>query len=385
MWFWLLVAVPPLVLALGPDVEIAGASVALPYRWLHDALGGLYRFPSRFAPVGALALLVFIGLSLGPTLRWRNGRGALLICGLALLIAADLQLLAPLSVQPPLRPYAIHAMLGAEADEYVILEAPLTVHSGWMQVGGSEGHRTVLFQPAHRKRQVNGSLSRIPDNDHVPFMVNPLLGWLSQSGQPDPAAAAAELSRLVVEWPVGAVLVYQNWLDAAERLPLIAFLNGHPDLCFDHAERDLLLYRPRSRGCGPPTPTPFTLDFGTDVAEAWLLEGWYPAEIIGGPSGRWTRSEAGLVLRLAPERDHVLTISGLGLGPNQHVRFHVADHEIARIDLPEDDWTEHVVRLPGALIPSSGVVHIGLSAAEERVPGPDTRMLAAAFRWLRVE
>ncbi|HEX2905359.1 MAG TPA: hypothetical protein VHO69_00755, partial [Phototrophicaceae bacterium] len=45
-WFWLIMALGPLVMALGPDITIGDTVIPLPYLLLHNALHGQYRVPS---------------------------------------------------------------------------------------------------------------------------------------------------------------------------------------------------------------------------------------------------------------------------------------------------------------------------------------------------
>lgn len=381
--FWLLIALPPLIFALGPEIEVGGSLVPLPYRLLHDALGGLYRFPSRFAPVGVLALLAYIGLSLRPLFIARRGPRYAAVVALTLLIALDTRLFAPFPTQSPLPDYQIYHGIAAEPGDFVILDVPVTVHSGWLQIGGSEGHRTMWYQTIHGKRQVNGSISRIPDVDHLYFQQNPLLGWLSGSREADLPAASAELAEFARAWPLGYVLVHLNWLDPAASLPILGFLNTHPALCFSAQERDLIAYRARALGC-PPPPASLSIDFGAGGDEPYLVAGWYPRENIGGPVGRWARQSAALTLRLASGRDYTLEFEALGFGPGQRLAVAINDQEVGLVDLP-NAWTAHSLRLPARLVPPDGELALTLSAARESQPaGSDTRLLAAAFRWLRI-
>lgn len=390
-WFWLVVSIPPFLLSLGPTLYIGNTgeqALALPYRLLHDALQGLYRYPSRFAPVGVLALLVFICLSylsFRPPLGLR-GRLAL-VAGLLLLILIDGRLLSPFPIQPVLPDYALYHAIAEEPDDAVLLHVPTTVHSGWMQVGGDQGQRAMWYQRIHHKKQVNGSLSRIPDTMHLYYQESPLLGWFSwsfDSRSPDVPAASAELSRLVRTWPLGYVAVHLDWLDPTASLPILGFLNTHPDLCVMGQEHDLVLYRARERGC-PPPQNDLALDFGAQGDESHLIGGWYVREDIGGVAGRWSRGEASLRLAVQPERGYELTFSALGYGAGRRVNIRIGGVEVAAVAL-SSAWATYSVSIPPGLIkPDSALT---LAANGEASPAgsgsPDARALSAAYRWLRL-
>ncbi|MCA9906507.1 MAG: hypothetical protein KC547_21785, partial [Anaerolineae bacterium] len=47
-WFWFAMAIPPLVLSAGASIELLGVTVPMPYVWLHNLLGGTFRYPERF-------------------------------------------------------------------------------------------------------------------------------------------------------------------------------------------------------------------------------------------------------------------------------------------------------------------------------------------------
>jgi hypothetical protein len=387
-WFWFAVALVPLILSLGSDIQIGELVIPLPYRLLHGALGGLYRFPSRFAPVGVLALLIFVGLSFRPRRRY------LVATVLIPLILLDGHLLAPFPLQEPLPDRAIYHAMRAEKNDYVVLDVPVTAHSGWARVGGDLGQRAMWYQTIHQKRQINGALSRIPDIEHVFWEQPPLLSWFSGTNwfvkpQPlDVAAASRELTRLIREWPVGYVIVHLDWLDPAYSLPILGFLNAHPDLCFVSQEQEIVAYRARVRGCPDLAADDLAIDFGRYGDEPYLIEGWYPREAISGSGARWSRSTARLKFMLKPGQDYDLSLGALAYGEGRRVTVFANDIEITAFDLAED-WTTETVHIPADLIGSTGEVRLTLQANGETSPSaragsPDTRVFSAAYRSIRV-
>jgi hypothetical protein len=372
-WLWLGLALLPLVLALGPTLQAFGTEIPLPYRLLHDLLGGLYRFPSRFAPVALLALLIFIAVSL----RWRP-RLWLAIAALCLLLI-ETRALAPLAVTAPPKTYALYNQIATLPGDFVLLHVPVTIHSGWRQVGGAEGQRAMWYQTIHHKRQINGSLSRIPNADHLYFTDDPALGYLSNSRSLS-AEAATAFADHVKAYPVGVVAVHLDWLaklghpDGVEGV--LAWLNQRPELCFWQQEADLVAYKARWLGC-EAAPQQLEIIFGqTDMP--YLAGGWYGPEQIGGVSGRWARAEAALQIRLA-NGPAQLTLSGLALTAGQTLAVYAGDTLLATFDLLPS-WAEYRVEIPA----QAGDTLLRLQAGSEASPqalslGADTRFLAFAL------
>ncbi len=256
-WFWFGTAWIALILSLGSDVQIGSVLVPLPYRIVHAVFHGLYRWPSRFAPMGILALLVFVGMSFKASKP--RPRALIAVIG-TLAILVDFNLLAPFPTQTPVADSPIYHQIGQDTDDYAVLFIPVTAHSGWAQVGGDLGQRAQYLQIYTHKRQINGGFSRIPDIEHVYWEQPPLMSFLSGSNYfvaPTPfnkAAASAEFSRLIHDWPIGYVTVHLDWLDPARIPPIMDFLNAQPDLCFVTQQENVIAYRARVRGC-PDAPT----------------------------------------------------------------------------------------------------------------------------------
>jgi hypothetical protein len=248
----------------------------------------------------------------------------------------------------------------------------------------------MWYQMVHHTREVNGALSRIPDIEHLLYQQSPLLGWFSGSRPADVPAAAAELTRLAREWPISTVIVHLGWLEPNAALPILGFLNTHPALCFWLQERDLVVYRERSRGC--PTPAPgqaLHVDFGQQGDEPYLVDGWYARENVGGVGARWSRQTAQITALLTPATDYELTLRALGYGESRRITVRANDVEIGTLDLPED-WATYTLRLPASAIGPSGELRLTLAANGELSPATrsqsaDTRMLAAAYQRLTLK
>ncbi len=387
-WFWFAIAIPPLILALGSDVQIAGAEIPLPYRVLHSLFNGLYRWPSRFAPLGTLALIIFVGLSFR---RWRYSLSALLV----LMILIDGNLLSPFPVEKPVEDYAIYHQIGAEQDNYVVLFVPMTAHSGWAQVGGILGQRAQYLQIYTHKPQINGGLSRIPDIEHTMYEQPPLYSFLSGTHefikeQPpfDAAAASNALSQIIRDWPIGYVTIHLSWLEPERILPILGFFNTQPDLCLISQEKDVIAYRARSRGCPNLAPQGETeIQFGSMGDERYLIEGFYARENIGGAMGRWSRATVRLIMPLDSSRNYTLTLRALAFGKGRTVTANANGHDLGTLTLT-DDWSTQTIQLPAAALDPSGDLIVTLQANGEGSPAQsgsaDERILSVAYQWLKV-
>lgn len=389
-WFWFGVALPPLVLSLGSDVQIGDTLIPLPYRIIHALFNGLYRFPSRFAPAGTLALIVFVAMSIRPHRRYLAS--AILI--LALLI--DGNLLAPFPVQKPVQDYVIYHQIGLDKDDYVVLFVPVTAHSGWAVVGGNLGQRAQYLQIYTHKPQINGGLSRIPDIEHELYEQPPLLNFLSGTSnfvknQPpfDPVAASKELSHLIRDWPIGYVTVHLAWLKPERIVPIVGFLNKQPDLCFVSQEEDVLAYRARSRGCPNLAPEGETaVNFGAMGDEPYLVAGFYPREDISDVEGRWSRATVQLKMPLKPGRSYTLSLRALAYGPDRRVTIRANEHDVGTVTLSQD-WTTQTLTIPAEAFDPSGELLLTLQADGELSPAAqtgsaDARLLSVAYQWVRV-
>ena len=389
-WLWLLTAVAPFVLALGPDIEIGAQVIPMPYRLLHDLMGGQYRNPVRFAVPGVFALIVFCALAWRPLaarLQRPAARVGLVAAALAA-FALDLNVMQPFPVRfPP--DYAIYHEIGQEPGDYVILEVPVGVHSGWTGMG--EGHYLMYYAPDHQKRLVNGTLSRIPWQYHYVFFESPLLSWLAGAAPFDTQAAPRELAEAVEAWPVGYVIVHPDLMPRERTVEDLGALNTHESICFYKAQEGLLIYRARWHpgGCPPRTPPQdaggaYAIDFGAPGDEPFIGEYWYWPEDVGGVSARWAGGNDASRLRveLPPGQDYAMALTATGYGDGRTVQVTVNSAALGGCDLPEG-WTDCAVVIPADVV-GDGDLLIVLShgapvSAAARGESADTRPLTAAY------
>ncbi len=420
-WFWLAAALPALVLALGPDEDIFGVRVVMPFRALFELFAGQMRTPVRFVVPGLAALIVFLTQSYDPL--WRRVRSAklrlVLATGVALVFLWDSGAFQPISTIAALRPYHFHAMMRAENYpnyDYVVLDVPVGASSGFRDVGTHP--EAMVFGITHQKRQVSGFFSRVPSAQQIFYETDPLLGWLTNSRSLDPSAAASALKRYITEWPIGYVVVHLDWLTPQRAQEVLAFLNAQDTLCYVTAERDAVLYRTTGhpKGClarlwpRAEAEDAYLLTFGTPSAKAELSDagfvgsGWYAPENIGGESGRWAcngGTEALLYVGLPPTpRDYTLTVRAVAFGRPRTVQVTagaLVEGELHSVRLgqftaPPGGWGEYTLPtpIPADFVALTGgqfalsLAADGCSSAAELGLSEDARPLSLAYDWARL-
>ncbi|MDX2137009.1 MAG: hypothetical protein SF123_02865, partial [Chloroflexota bacterium] len=205
LWIWLGMAIVPLVLSVGPFVAIGNQIVSMPYVWLHEVLGGVFRVPARFAPIALLPLLVFVGRVISDragkmpsqSVRWKEGRGfwQLLVSSAVILVAlADGSVFAPMPVRSVVTPYAFYDAMRQEAHEYIVLEIPVAGGSGEAWVGDFPAMETQFYGIRHEKRMLNGTFARAPLDHFWHWLYDdPMLAWLGQRRWLEPERVETQL------------------------------------------------------------------------------------------------------------------------------------------------------------------------------------------------
>lgn len=415
-WFWLLAALPALILALGPDERIFGVRVVMPFRIIHELFNGQMRTPLRFLPPATVGLVIFLALTFDPWLQrikrptLRGGIALLAFAGFVL----DYGVLLPFPTIPALEPYDFHYDMRAEHYDnydYVVLDVPSGPFTGWRDVGSHP--EAMVYGITHEKREVSGLLSRIPIDEHLFYEQDPLMGWLTESRPLDASAAAAKLKQFVDQWPIGYVVVHMDWLTPQKLQETLAFFNAHESVCYITIERDAVLYRTTShpKGCPPRTPAltgadEFTIHFGEPDDNArvqdvgFIGHGWYAPEDIGGELARWAggRNEALLYATLPPEGAYTVTFRVVAFHDTRTVKVvaagrvvdgepHVA--QLGTFTAEPGAWAEHTLTIPTDLIAEVGGDLVfslsadGMISAAEAGLSADMRPLTLAYDWVR--
>jgi hypothetical protein len=406
-WFWLLAALPALILTLGPDVTLGGLQIPLPFRIVHALFDGQMRTPLRFLPPATAGLILFLAHTGDPWLRRQAVPLRSLLAAVGVLaLLADFGALSPFPTIPALKPYAFHRMMRAEHDadyDYVVLDVPSGPFTGWRDLGLHP--EAMVYGITHEKRMVSGLLSRIPINEHLFYETSALFGWLTDSRPLDASAAAVELIRYVRDWPIGYVVVHLNWLPEAKTQDVLAFLNVQRDLCSITIEGDAVLYRTSShpKGCPPrlppqTAPGTYTIPLGERGDEVYIGAGWYAHEPIGGVSGRWAggQNEALLITNLPSGSGYTLTLRATAFDTERQLKVVVGrmvDNQpvvlrLGMLSIAPGGWQEYTLRLPADYVnQGTGDITLSLSAdglmsAAKAGLSDDTRPLAIAYDWI---
>ena len=419
-WFWLALALPPLVLAAGATITLGGHTLRMPYYWVHGLLGGMFRRPDRFGAVFLVPALIFVGRTWAGA--WRKARARRwLALGLLALVFADARLFAPMPIKPVAPSYDFYARIGAERgapyDDYVVLEVPVAAGSGEAWVGKFEQLITQFYGMTHQKRMVNGFLTRAPVSHYWYLRTDdPLLSWLGQRRPLEPATAADELRRLVYDWPIGYVVVHENLIgaNASANQEVLGFLNAHDELlCPVWVEGDATVYRTawHPAGCPPRRPPEvaqgtYRIDIGTPDDRRFIGWGWHWAEDVAGFSVRWTGDWYQTVFALAqnapelcplpehapdecpaaqlfvdlPPDNYTLTLTAQAFGRPRALTLWVNGAEISTVTVPEAGLTSLLFNIPSDVIGDGQHVTItlgydGTSTPPELQDAPNARRL----------
>ena len=397
-WLWLGTGAACALLALGPDIEVAGARVPLPYMLLWRVQNGQYRTPSRFLLPGALALITFVVMTapwwvdaLQSALRRypprRIAAGA--FTAAVILFSLDYGVARPLPVHA-VPDYPIYHEIGAEDGDYVVLQVPLGTGLAYWPTG--RRFDLMHYGGVHHKKQVSGLLSRAPWQVRVYYEEkSALLSAVAFVRPLDTQAAPRELAKAVDEWPLGYIVIHRNYLSEPEAREMAGFFNMQESVCFVRAEADLMIYRAHwhPKGCPPRTPPQdatgaYVLDLGAPGDEGFIGEYWYWQEDVGGVGARWAGGNDASRLRVALPggRDYRMTLVATGYGEGQGVEVRVNGAVLGGCELA-GGWSACEVGLPARVVGEGDLVvvlvHRGMASAAGRGESADARPLTAAY------
>jgi hypothetical protein len=302
-WLWFWVALPPLIFSMGPNIQIFGATIPMPYRILFSITSGMLRMPWRLGPIFVTAAVIFACLTWTPLLPRLLSRRLVAVVALFLLLALDIRLYETAPLAPLLQPYQFYDTIGAEQgekyDNLVLLEVPTAAGTGEILVGDERAITFQYYGMRHHKRTLNGFISRAP-LEHFWYIRtdDPMLSWLGQRRQLEPDQVETQLRQRIPDWPIGYVVIHQDTigLNGPTNQEIIGYLNSLPDLlCPIYVEGDALVYRTyiHPDGCPPRTPPEtasgeYTIDMGTPDDVRYIGWGWHWGEDVPGLNVRWT-------------------------------------------------------------------------------------------------
>lgn len=400
-YFWLIVALPPLILSAGASLRLGEIEIALPYRLFHDMLGGMFRYPERFAPLFAMPLLIFAARTFAPVVRHPAARW--IVPALALWIAlADARIFTPVPVGllPPA--YAFYEALAREPYEYVIVDVPTGGMSGEGIVGDPRWMTTQFYGLTHGKRMVNGHISRI-NSWHYLYMEtsDPMMAWLGQRRDLEPETVAAQMAERIPLWPIGYFVLHRNFIrqDGRTLEEIVAFFNAHPELvCPSVVEGDLIAYRTtwHPDGCAPRTASSddgrsYVIDLGVAADVFALGEGWHTAETVSGVTWRWMGATGDTAVLYAdlPPGGYDLSLSAQAFHVPRPLRVSINDMMVGEVSVAADELAEYSFSLPAEALGDGRHVRIALHTDDALSPaeigqGDDARPLSIAVDAVRL-
>jgi len=396
-WFWLFVAVPPLVL-------MAGTQFPFFYATLHGLLGGMFRYPERFAAVALIPAVLFTFRSLSPLFAVKDNKRLVALTALMLFVIADSRMLFPMHIQPQPVEYDFYQEMNTEPYEYVVLEVPTGASSGEGIVGEPEYSELQFYGTVHGKRMVNGHLSRVPIN-HFWYMRtdDPLFAWLGQRRYLEPELVESGLAQVIDDYPVGYVVVHTDLIERFTSAytvgEVIGYLNSLSHLlCPPIIEGDALAYRTawHPDGCGgrtPPQTEPgvYRIDMGDPSDAAFIGWGWHSREeIVPGLTARWTgaphatdpdAAEAFLYVDLPPGA-YEMVASMQAFQEAHEVRVQVNGQTIGTVSVPAGGLTEATLTIPADMIGDGQHIMLNLAYDTPRTPAGSDRSLALLVDWI---
>ena len=386
-FFWLMMGLLGLILAMGPTLQPIG--LPLPYQVIHFITGGFFRVPARFILIAILGFIIFATYSLR-TFYARLSRvwRASFFIGVIVFLAIENQWYTPFPTFS-MPDYRIYHQIGQDPAEYLVLEIPVGPDNAIADKFG-RGTELQYYATIHHKRVINGTVSRAPAGTTNDYRQWPLMtAWAGEGPLPDRAAAQAELQRLAPAWDMRYIIVHRDMLSPELANWTIELLNSHPAWCFADEEGDVIAYqRVEKAACSPDLlslPAGGAIKLGEN-ADRYLGPGWYPPENVGGPQARWTGGEesASLRVKLAP-RDYRVSLNAASFLPDQKVAIFANDHHLADLSI-QPGWAEVQFDLPASVIPADGLVmlkfvHTLARSAYEQTGGQseDHRPLAVAY------
>jgi hypothetical protein len=369
-WFWLVLGLPMMILSLGPEEDFFGKTITMPYWLLHQALGGLYRVPERFAVGFVFCMLMFLALSWKPyVMRW-NFKARLAVTVTALfLVIGDLRMYETFQAHAAPAPYEYLETIREDPADYVIMSAPVWMKSGWAEVGNSAYLQWYAMD--HEKPIAEGYVSRLADFSHYYYQNEAVLGWLA-GYQPYQESTIKQLEQYVMDWPIGYMIVYQDAMQGEKLQDILGILNGLPFLCPVTVERDAVFFRTEAhplfaecpaRHLPEVAPGTYEIPFGLPGDELFIGRGFYPHDVIGGPPGRWMGAydlgEADLFIDL-PQGDYTMTLEATAFAEAQTVRVLANGQEIGAIEVQPEGFQAYPLSVPANVLGNDGQLSLRL-------------------------
>ncbi|MBI1255879.1 MAG: hypothetical protein GC204_00265 [Chloroflexi bacterium] len=396
-WFWLALVPLPLLFTAGAAISVLGAQITLPYLWLHNLFGGMFRYPERFVPVALIPGVLFAMLTLTPILARRRLARWIVPAALMFLVIADSHMLDPFPIQPIPTHYAFYDAIGKEPYDEVVLEVPTAAMSGEGIVGDSRDVQVMFYGIYHGKRMVNAHLSRVPISNYWYMRTDdPMLAWLGQRRYIDPPAVEAQMKQRIFDYPIGYFVIHRDRIGGVGSVTdqeILGYFNSLRDLvCPLWIEGDAIVYRTAWHPDGCPARIPpqdangdYLIDIGATDDLHYIGWGWHQAETISGLTLRWTGEYPQTQVYFdLPAGGYTLTISAQSFYEPRRLRLLINDEPVSDpVTVTPDALHPYSFSVPAEVIGSGQHLKLTLDYDATVVPaevgqGSDSRKLAVA-------
>jgi hypothetical protein len=394
--FWLALVPVPLILSAGHQIRIGEWQIPMPYVWLHELLGGIFRYPERFSMVFLIPMFIFSMLVLTRYMRLLKLQVRIgLVACLVAIVFADLRVMQSVPLQAIPTDYAVYDVMGSETQSYIIVDVPSGGASGEGIVGESQWLIPQFYALEHGKRVVNGHISRV-NTWHYMYMrdSDPMMSWLGQRRLLEAETVETQLRERIWEWQIGYIVIHRQWIPAGATLQeIVGYFNGLDELlCPPMIEHELIVYRTKSHpeGCrqrfpSEISPSEYEIDIGSLGDERFIGWGWHSAEDVFGVSLRWAGEypEARLFVDL-PTAEYRIVVRAQSFWEMRELRLRVNGvmlGEVAQIEV--NALGEYAFFLERSVFQGGDGLAIELVYDDAVTPleaglGSDTRKLAIA-------
>ena len=405
-WLWFALLLPPMLLALGPNITIGSAIIPMsPFRLLYTQTNGMFKMPWRLAPIFIIAALIFVGKSWTPFFKRMSSGRIFLLGAVFLLLTIDVRLFESAPLQAAPLDYRFYHQIGSETgdpyDKEIVLEVPTGAATGDVILGDPRATQLQYYGMIHQKRMVDGFISRAPlENYWYMLTDDPLLSWLGQRRFLEPDKVEPELRDHIFKWPIGYVVIHTDLIgrDSSTVEEIIGYFNSLDDLlCPYTVEGDAVVYRTRWHpdGCAPRTPPQtapdvYTIDIGSPGDEAYIGWGWHYQEQVSGLTLRWAGAypQTQVYVDLPPNA-YTVTLSAQAFHEPRQLRLLVNDVPLsAPVSVTVDALHDYSFKIPAAVVGDGKHLKLTLDYDATVAPadigqGSDTRKLAVAVDWIR--
>jgi hypothetical protein len=396
IWFWAILGLAALVLALGPELQVGGVrtGVPLPYALVElvpgwDAIAKV----ERLVVLARMCMAVLAAVGAGWLLEWLGSRVRLRSMPKAGHALPFVAVLALLLVELPIHPRYMEPLgipegfrvLAGERGGGGLMELPFATRQA--ETLG----RRMLFQTTHEKPIMGGYLARSYGSP-IADTCSPFWGFIS-ARYLDPDAPDIISPQLIAR-PLDVLRFYD-----IDHLALYETYGGPEDEPLAPEEREAFMRMVAQVSKSPPVSqdnyvTIYKVDGTAEIAQdPALLMGnhWHDVESSGGRPFRWMRESTARLCVFTPQATRAsLRMEGTAFGGEKPVRIEVAGREVFTGTLPTDGAFAPIV--PPILEWQPGMTEITIHSPEPPVTpksldptSSDTRPLSFGFREVRLE